>query len=67
MLLVLSLPLEKNADPSMIGKRVLVDTITRDWDDPMNYNRTDYMGSAFDGGFAGLYGCGSAQCSCHRL
>ena len=42
----------ENADPAMIGKRVLVDTITRDWDHPMNYDRTDYMGSAFDGGFA---------------
>ena len=40
------------ANSALIGKRVLVDTIVRDWDDPMNYERTAYMGSAFDGGFA---------------
>jgi NADPH:quinone reductase-like Zn-dependent oxidoreductase len=42
----------KAGDDRQIGKRVLVDTITRDWHDPMNYEKTDYMGSAFDGGFA---------------
>ena len=41
-----------NVDSSMVGKRALVDTITRDWDDPKNYHKTSYMGSAFDGGFA---------------
>ena len=41
-----------DADPALIGRRVLVDTITRDWDDPMNYECTGYLGSAFDGGFA---------------
>lgn len=37
---------------NIIGKRVLVDTVTRDWNDPMNYEKTNYMGSGFDGGFA---------------
>jgi NADPH:quinone reductase-like Zn-dependent oxidoreductase len=40
------------ADPALMGQRVLVDTIVRDWDDPMNYERTAYLGSAVDGGFA---------------
>ena len=42
----------KNVDQALIGKRVLVDTVTRDWSEHMNYGKTDYMGSAFDGGFA---------------
>jgi NADPH:quinone reductase-like Zn-dependent oxidoreductase len=41
-----------NVNPSIIGKRVLVDTITRDWDDPANFEKTDYLGSGLDGGFA---------------
>lgn len=39
-------------DESLIGKRCLVDTIVRDWDDPLNYYKTGYLGSALDGGFA---------------
>jgi len=42
----------KNVDISLIGKRCLVDTIIRDWADPMNLEKTDYLGSAIDGGFA---------------
>jgi len=42
----------KNTDPGLMGKRVLVDTVARDWDDPMNYSKTSYLGSAMDGGFA---------------
>lgn len=41
-----------NADASLIGKRVIVDTVLRDWNEPMNRDRTDYLGSACDGGFA---------------
>ena len=42
----------ENANADLVGKRCLVDTITRDWDDPLNYYKTDYLGSAMDGGFA---------------
>lgn len=41
-----------NADKSLIGKRVLVDTVLRDWSDPMNLSKTSYLGSSKDGGFA---------------
>jgi NADPH:quinone reductase-like Zn-dependent oxidoreductase len=40
------------ADPALIGKRVLVDTWLRDWDDPLNMNKCGYFGSECDGGFA---------------
>ncbi|MGI9352446.1 MAG: alcohol dehydrogenase family protein [Rhizobiaceae bacterium] len=40
------------ADASLVGRRCLVDTIIRDWDDPLNLNKCDYLGSAADGGFA---------------
>ncbi len=40
------------ADPALIGRRVLVDTWLRDWDDPMNLDKTGYFGSETDGGFA---------------
>ena len=40
------------ADESLIGKRCLVDTIVRDWDEPMNYYKCGYLGSAIDGGYA---------------
>ena len=36
----------------MIGKRCLVDTVLRDWSEPHNYYKCDYLGSAADGGFA---------------
>lgn len=42
----------KSADPALIGKRVLVDTWLRDWDDPLNLDKTGYFGSECDGGFA---------------
>lgn len=42
----------KNVSANLIGKRVLVDTVTRDWNDPLNYVKTNYLGSAIDGGFA---------------
>ncbi len=41
-----------NADANLMGKRVLIDTWLRDWDDPTNLNKTGYFGSECDGGFA---------------
>jgi NADPH:quinone reductase-like Zn-dependent oxidoreductase len=41
-----------NADASLIGKRVMIDTWLRDWSDPQNKNKTGYFGSECDGGFA---------------
>ena len=40
------------ADVSLIGKRVLTDNWLRDWDDPLNKDKTGYYGSERDGGFA---------------
>ncbi|MEM1161884.1 MAG: alcohol dehydrogenase catalytic domain-containing protein, partial [Pseudomonadota bacterium] len=40
------------ADPSFIGKRVIIDTWLRDWDDPLNLAKCGYFGSEADGGFA---------------
>lgn len=42
----------KEADQSLLGKRVLVDTWLRDWSDPINFESTGYFGSECDGGFA---------------
>jgi len=42
----------EGADGSLIGKRVLVDTWLRDWDDPMNKDKCGYYGSEADGGYA---------------
>lgn len=40
------------ADAGLIGKRVVVDTWIRDWDNPLNRDTTGYFGSEKDGGFA---------------
>ncbi len=37
---------------SLLGKRVLIDTWLRDWNDPLNMEKTGYFGSECDGGFA---------------
>ncbi len=42
----------ENASPDLIGKRVMADCWLRDWDDPLNRNKTGYFGSECDGGFA---------------
>lgn len=42
----------ENADPSLIGKRVMADCWLRDWDNPEDKNSTGYFGSECDGGFA---------------
>ncbi len=41
-----------NADPALIGKRVMADCWLRDWDSPLDRNKTGYFGSERDGGFA---------------
>ncbi len=40
------------ADASLLGKRVMVDCWMRDWDDPLNRDKTGYFGSERNGGFA---------------
>ena len=42
----------KNADQSLLGKRVMSDNWLRDWNDPTNKDNTGYFGSECDGGFA---------------
>lgn len=42
----------KNADPELIGKRVITDNWLRDWNDPDNKDKTGYFGSECDGGYA---------------
>ncbi|KIN64167.1 Oxidoreductase, zinc-binding dehydrogenase family [Sulfitobacter noctilucicola] len=42
-----------NASEGLIGKRVMVDCWMRDWDAPLNREKTGYFGSERDGGFAG--------------
>ena len=39
-------------DSGLIGKRVLIDTWLRDWNDPHNRNKTGYFGSECNGGYA---------------
>lgn len=41
------------ADAEMIGRRVMVETWLRDWNDPLNPEKCGYFGSECDGGFAG--------------
>ncbi|MDH5530399.1 MAG: alcohol dehydrogenase family protein [Paracoccaceae bacterium] len=41
-----------DANPSLLGKRVMVDCWLRDWNDPLNKDKTGYFGSECDGGFA---------------
>ena len=42
----------EGADGALVGKRVLIDTWLRDWDDDMNMDKCGYYGSEADGGFA---------------
>ncbi|MEO1193568.1 MAG: alcohol dehydrogenase family protein [Pseudomonadota bacterium] len=44
--------LGEGADPALLGRRVLIDTWLRDWDDPLNRDKCGYYGSECDGGFA---------------
>ncbi len=41
-----------DANQSLVGKRVMIDTILRDWSDPLNMDKCGYFGSECDGGFA---------------
>ena len=40
------------ADAALLGKRVITDNWLRDWNDPLDKNKTGYYGSEIDGGFA---------------
>ena len=42
----------EGADAALIGKRVMLETWIRDWNDPMNLDVIGYFGSECDGGFA---------------
>ncbi len=42
----------ENADPALMGKRVLIDGWIRDWNDPDNMDTTYYFGSEKNGGYA---------------
>ena len=41
-----------DVDETLKGKRVMIDTWLRDWDDPQNMDKCGYYGSECDGGFA---------------
>ncbi len=40
------------ADPALLGRRVMIDTVLRDWGDPLNIAKCGYFGSECNGGFA---------------
>lgn len=42
----------EKVDASLVGKRVITDNWLRDWEDPLNMNKTGYFGSEADGGYA---------------
>jgi len=42
----------KNANPDLLGKRIITDGWVRDWKDPLNKDASGYFGSECDGGFA---------------
>lgn len=42
----------KGVGTDLIGKRVITDNWLRDWNDPLNKDRTGYFGSECDGGYA---------------
>ncbi|MDV7145046.1 alcohol dehydrogenase family protein [Tropicimonas sp. TH_r6] len=44
--------LGEGADAALMGRRVMVDCWLRDWDDPLNRDKTGFFGSECDGGFA---------------
>ena len=41
-----------DAPADLMGRRVMVDTWLRDWDDPLNMDKCRYFGSEVDGGYA---------------
>ena len=47
----------EGADPSLAGRRVMVDGWQRDWSDPENMDKAVYFGSEMDGGFAEYTKC----------
>lgn len=42
----------EGVDSAIIGKRVMIDTWVRDWNDPLNMNSCSYFGSERNGGYA---------------
>lgn len=42
----------KNADATLIGKRIITDNWLRNWDKPLDMDSTGYFGSECDGGYA---------------
>ena len=44
--------LGSECDPSLLGRRVLIDPWLRDWNDPLARDKCGYFGSECDGGFA---------------
>ena len=44
--------LGSECDPSLLGRRVLIDPWLRDWNDPLDRDKCGYFGSECDGGFA---------------
>ena len=40
------------AAPELLGRRVMIDTWLRDWNEPLNLEKCGYFGSECDGGFA---------------
>ncbi|MEM8793740.1 MAG: alcohol dehydrogenase family protein [Pseudomonadota bacterium] len=42
----------EGVDASLVGKRVMIDTWLRDWNDPLNLDKAGYFGSECDGGYA---------------
>lgn len=42
----------QNAPQNLMGQRVMIDTVLRDWDNPEDKNGVGYYGSECDGGFA---------------
>ena len=44
--------LGEGAPEDLLGKRVMIDTWIRDWEDPENMEKAKYFGSELDGGYA---------------
>lgn len=42
----------QGVDSALVGKRVMIETWLRNWDEPLDYDQCGYFGSESDGGFA---------------
>ena len=54
-------------DSELLGRRVMIDTWLRDWNDPLNLDKTGYFGSECDGGFAEYACVAPSQCASARI